>query len=420
MESSASTPAALAPVATPSATARQGRPVGVRALQGPSARAATLLVALVSFLASGCSSWQVLERHPGWTLHARPGDPVDADAFRAAVEPALVAAEELLGPFKREVRIHAWEGGVDMRSGNRGQIVVGEAAIHDVPGIGPAKVQAFHARSRGGLFGRSGVFVGVADPGTILHELVHAHFEQHRRDLPLWFEEGVATYLGDGILHGGRWKVDGLVCWPWRELSGREFDDAELARLLSIRAEHDHSVPENVLVHFVGWAIVFDLARESGSLDWQDWLTLFRAAPDSLAEARRRLARTLDERTPLDWLERLTDPDPAVRLAVAKGTWKLRSRAVVGRLTEALRRESDPEVRVGLAVNALATAGEMRLGWRLERQLWPHVLSALRDADLADPTERAAARALHAAYSRFDGSRGTREPLAALARFWQE
>ncbi len=414
MESTRSRPATPAAVATLPAPPRPARSVGPRSSAG------TLLLALVALLVSGCSSWQVLERHPGWTLHARPGNPVDADAFRAAVEPALVAAEELLGPFQRDVRIHAWEGGVDMRSGNRGQIVVGEAAIHDVPGIGPAKVQAFHARSPGGLFGRSGVFVGVADAGTILHELVHAHFEQHRLNLPLWFEEGVATFLGDGILHGGRWRVDGLVCWPWRELAGREFGDAELARLLAIRAEHDHSVPENVLVHFVGWAIVFDLARESGSLEWRDWLELFRAAPDPLAEARRRLARTLDERTPLEWLERLADPDPSVRLAAAKGTWKLRSRAVVGRLTEALRREDDPEVRVGLAVNALATAGEMRLGWRLERQLWPHVLAALRDAELADPTERAAARALHAAYSRFDGSRGTREPLAALARFWQE
>lgn len=379
-----------------------------------------LLLALLALLTPGCSSWQLVERHPGWSLHARDGAPIDAGAFRAAAEPALASAEELLGPFRREVRIHAWEGSVDMRSGNRGQIVVGEAAIQDVPGIGPAKVQAFHARAPGGLFGKSGVFVGVADPGTILHELVHAHFEQHRRSVPLWFEEGVATFLGDGLLHGGRWTVDGLACWPWRELSGTEFSDAELERLLAIRAEHDHTVQENVLVHFVGWAIVFDLARETGSLDWEVWLERFRAAPDPLAEARRRLARTLAEDTPLAWLERLDHPDPAVRLAAAKGTWKLHSRSVALRLVEALRRERDSEVRVGLAVNALAAAGEMRLGWRVERQLWPQVLAALRDAELADPAERAAARALHAAYARFDGTRGTREPLTELARFWQE
>jgi hypothetical protein len=378
------------------------------------------LLALLCTLSAGCSSWRLVEQNPGWSLHARKGAPIDASAFRAAIEPALVAAEELLGPFRRPVRIHAWEGGVDMRSGNRGQIVVGEAAIQDVPGFGPAKVQAFHASSPGGLFGKSGVFVGVADTGTVLHELVHAHFEQHRQDVPLWFEEGVATLLGDGILHAGRWTVDGLACWPWRELSTTQFTDAELLRLLSIRAEHDHSVQENVLVHFVGWAIVFDLARERGSLDWRGWLELFREAPDPLAEARRRLARTLAEDTPLEWLARLNDPDPALRLAAAKGTWKLRSRTVALRLVDALRREQDPEVRVGLAVNALATAGEMRLGWRLERQLWPHVLTALRDSQLQDPLEQAAARALHAAYARFDGSRGTREPLAALSRFWQE
>ena len=379
-----------------------------------------VLAVLLALVCSGCSSWQLVERHPGWSLHTREGAPIDAERFRAAVEPARAAAEELLGPFPRDVRIHAWNGGVEMKSGNRGQIVVGEAAIQDVPGIGPAKVQAFHARSPGGLFGKSGVFVGVADTGTILHELVHAYFDQVDVVLPLWFEEGVATFLGDGLMHDGRWRVDGLACWPYRELATNVVRDDELARLLSIRAENDHTVHENVLVHFVGWAIVFDLARETGSLDWQVWYERFNAAPDALAEARRRLDRTLDEETALDWLTRLKDPDPAVRLAAAKGTWKLRSRTVALRLVDTLRREKDPEVRVGLAVNALATAGEMRLGWRLERQLWPHVLAALRDADLADPEEQAAATALHAAYARYDGSRGTREPLARLSRFWQE
>src|SRR5690606_18929346 len=146
------------------------------------------------------------------------------------------------------------------------------------------------------------------------------------------------------------WVIDGLACWPWRELAGLHLSDEDLSRLLSIRAEHDHSVHENVLVHFVGWAIVFDLAREDGTLDWSAWLETFRAAPDPLAEARRRLQRTLDRDTPLEWLSRLEDPDPAVRLAAAKGTWKLRSRAAVVRLLEALRRELHPEVRVALAV----------------------------------------------------------------------
>ena len=378
-----------------------------------------LAAAALAQLAS-CTSWSAVERHPGWSLYVKDGAPVEVERYRAAVEPALVAAEDVLGPFRTPVRIHAWDGGVDMRTGNQGEIVLGEAAIEDVPGIGPAKVLAFHARSTGGPFSASGIFVGVPDTGTILHELVHAHFEERGVALPLWFEEGVAALLGDGVLHEGRWTVDGLACWPWRELEEEQFEDADLARLLSIRAEDDHSVHENVLVHFLGWALVFDLAREGEELDWRTWLERFRAAPDPVGEARARLARTLDPSTPLAWLERLDDPDPAVRLAAAKGAWKLRSRAVTMRLVEALRGERDPEVRVGLAVNALAAAGEVRLGWRVERQLWPRVLRALREAELADPDEHTAARELYAAYARFDGGRGTREAMARLARFWQE
>jgi len=226
--------------------------------------------------------------------------------------------------------------------------------------------------------------------------------------------------LGDGVLVDGRWQVDGLAAWPWRELRERALTDDDLRRLLSLRASSDHSVEENVLVHFLGWAVVFDLYRESGRLDWRAWLESFRAAPDPIAEARRRLNHTLEDGTPLDWLSRLDDPDPAVRLAAAKGTWKLRSPEVLRLLLEHLRQERDPEVRIGLAVNALAGAGEVRLGWRTERRLWPRVLRTLRDADPPDPAEQDAAHELYAAYARFAGRKGTEPPLQALARYWQE
>src|SRR5262249_14393154 len=160
-------------------------------------------------------------------------------------------------------------------------------------------------------------------------------------------------------------------------LSSHPIADAELAHLLKLHANDDVDARDNVLVHFVGWAIVFDLYRESGRLDADAWRARYARGLD-LAEARHRFDRTLSPWTALAWLERLDDPRPEVRLAAAKGVWKLRSQDVVARLLDALRKEEDPTVRVGLAINVLAAAGEMRLPRPMDRRMWSLALPALR------------------------------------------
>jgi len=368
-----------------------------------------------------CASWKPAARFEGWTLYVQDGQPVAQAEFRAAIDPAFAAVERTLGPFRSTVRVHAWNGGVEMQSGNRGVIRHGDdAALQEIPGIGPARVRAFHARVPTSPFAPSGVFVGAADAGTAVHELVHARLAEERERLPLWFEEGFATLLGDGALFEGEWVVDGLACWPWRELRAEPLSDQRLALLLSIDSSNDHSVPDNVLLHFVGWAVVFDLYRELGVLDWRALLARFRAAPDPAAEARRRMRRTLAPATPLEWLARLDDPDPGRRLAAARGTWKLDADAVLARVLAALREERQPEVRVALAVNALAAAGQSRRSWRLRGRLWRSVYPVLRDSELSDPTEAAALRELHRAYRGRDGRVDTQAALSDLARFWEE
>ena len=140
----------------------------------------------------------------------------------------------------------------------------------------------------------------------------------------------------------------------------------------------------------------------------------------TIAAARRRLARTLAPETPIDWCDRLTDPDPGVRLACAKGTWKLRSPEIFRLLMDTLETERDPEVRVGLAINALAAAGELRLHWRTWRSAERRILRALAETELPDPEERAAVRELHESYR--SGGRGeyAQAALARLGRFWEE
>jgi len=382
-----------------------------------------LLAALCAVLPlfCACASWKTAARFEGWSLYVQDGRPVSVAEFRAAVEPAFAAVERTLGPFRDTVRVHAWHGGVEMQSGNRGLIRHGDdSALQEIPGVGPARVRAFHARAPTSPFAPSGVFVGAADPGTAVHELVHARLAEERERLPLWFEEGFAALLGDGALFEGEWVVDGLACWPWRELSEVHVTDRHLALLLSIDSSHEHSVPDNVLLHFVGWAVVFDLYRELGVLDWRALLARFRAAPDPVAEARRRMRRTLAPATPLQWLARLDDPDPGRRLAAARGTWKLDSDAVLERVLAALRVERQPEVRVALAVNALAAAGQVRRSWRLRGRLWRWVYPVLRDGELSDPTEAAALRTLYRAYRGRDGHVDTGSALSDLARFWEE
>lgn len=383
-------------------------------------RFARLLLALLPLLA-GCTSWERRQEFEGWTLYVQSGERVEVQEFHDAVQPAFEAVERELGPFQREVRVHAWSGGVEVQGGARG-VLRGSAedSVEMIEDIGPARVTAFHARSDGGPFSLSGVFVGSADTGTAVHELVHAYFAERGTDLPLWFEEGFAMILGDGALYGGHWYHDGLACWPWRKLREQALSDEEIAHLLQVTARDDHSSRDNVLVHFLGWAIVFDLYREQGDLDWQRMLDRFHAAPDPVREARRRLERTLDEDTPLAWLERLRDPHPAVRLAAARGTWKLHSRNALTLLTRALRNEDDPEVQAALAVNALATAGQTRLRRRQEGWMWRTVFPVLRDTELTVAEETSALRTLYRAYRYGSRRYDTQAALARLDRFWEE
>src|SRR6185503_5922232 len=111
-------------------------------------------------------------------------------------------------------------------------------------------------------------------------------------------------------------------------------------------------------------------------------------------EARTRIERTLDPATALAWMDRLKDPRREVRLATAKGVWKLRSTPIATALLEALEEEEDPEVRVGFAINLLACAGEAQLPPGMTGRVWRAAWPALRGAPLTDPAENEAARSL--------------------------
>ncbi len=383
-------------------------------------RLATLLLMLAPLIGA-CTSWQAKQDFEGWTLYIQSGESVEVEQFRSAFEPAFAAVEAQLGPFEERVRVHAWNGGVDMSDGSRG-IITGESdgTVEEIEGIGPARVRAFHAKSSGGPFSLSGVFVGTADTGTAVHELVHAHFAEQGERLPLWFEEGFAMILGDGAMRDGSWTFDGLACWPWRKLREEPLSNEDIERLLRVTSRDSHSVKDNVLVHFLGWALVFDLHRELQSLDWRVLPEPFGSAPHPGAAARRRLDRTLADDTPKEWLTRLRDPDPAVRLAAARGTWKLHSRSVHALLLDALGREDDPEVQASLAVNALATAGQTQLRRRQEGWMWRRVFPVLRDTELHDKDETSALRTLYRAYRYGSRSYDTQAALGRLDRFWEE
>ncbi|MDP6408158.1 MAG: hypothetical protein QGI46_02155 [Planctomycetota bacterium] len=379
-----------------------------------------LLVA--SLLFASCTTWQRAGEFRGWSLYVQDGAPISVTEYRQVVDRAFETVAALIGTFTDHIRVHAWNGGVEMSSGNRGRIRHGtDGDLQEIPGIGPARVRAFHARSSGGPFEPSGVFVGAADTGTVAHELVHARLAQEDRTVPLWFEEGLATLLGDGAVYKGRWVVDGLACWPWRELGEETLTDEELADLLEITPDRDHSLRENVLVHFIGWAVVFDLYRELGVLDWDVLMARFLEADDPVAEARRRIENTTRSETPVEWIEqRFASEDPGERMAAAKGSWKLYSNAAVSRLLRRLRRENDPDVRVALAVNALASASETQLSWRQRGRLWRSILPVFEEADLPDEGERTALRSLYRSYRYGTKNYDTQAALGRLARFWEE
>ena len=375
---------------------------------------------VLGLILGGCTSWQPAAEFEGWTLYVQDGSTVDAELYSSAFDAAFEAVEGVLGSFTGDVAVHAITGSVDLHSGSHGTIIGEEGAVERVEGIGDTIVPAFHARAGGGLFEPSGIFVTTPAVGTAVHELVHARVDELGLDLPLWFEEGLAAVMGDGILHDGRWVVDGFAFWPWVELRENPLTDRELKRLLAIGARDDHSVRDNVLVHFVGWTIVFDCLRESGGLEWESWLAELRESEDRFEWARTRLRRTLASATALEWLRRVSDDDPGVRLAAACGAWKVGDEEIVRLLLDRLAVEEDDEVKVCLAVNALASLGRGRVSREVERELWPTVLRALRRVELPDEGEEVAARELYRSYRRWSGRRTRQVAFDRLDRYWRE
>jgi len=376
-----------------------------------------LSLALALALAGGCASWRPVEVADSWTLYAPPGNEVDPAPYEASLEPGFVAVEERLGPFRGRVRVHAWSGE------EPGVPLPGHTEVQEVPGIGPARVRAFHVRGGANPFAADGIFLGTTEVGTVVHELVHARLAEEPGRVPLWFEEGLASLLGDGCLYSGRWVIDGLACWPLRELRQQQLSNDDLVRLLELRASEQPDPRDNLLVHFLGWAIVFDLAEQMPDADWREWLAAFERgvqAEGPAAHARRRMERTLRRGVELEWLARLGWPDPAARLAAAKGTWKLRSRAAVDLLLDALEQETVPEVRYALALNVFLAAPETRLGRSRWNRIRREALPVLRAAELSDPADVEAARSFYR--SIFGGGRRGRsqDRLELLASYWDE
>ncbi|HUR27197.1 MAG TPA: HEAT repeat domain-containing protein, partial [Planctomycetota bacterium] len=340
----------------------------------------------------GCSSWQHIETRERWTLYAKPGEQLDSERIHRALATAFVAVESKLGPFEDRVRIHAWDD--SPQSGKEPVLAPkGVDPIEDVPGIGKARVRAYHVTGGAGPFASTGVFLGTCEIGTIVHELVHARLAEARNGVPLWFEEGLAALWGDGACYDGEWIFDGLACWPARVLREEPISDEELTRVMQLTASEKCSSRENLLVHFVGWAVVFDLAREMPDANIRTWLAQFQLGADVkglLAETRERIARSTSSETLETWLARLEDPSPGIRLATAKGLWKLRSQSAVDKLVAGAKQESDQRARLAMGLTALLAVGEMRVGRRTWREIWRGVVPALGEIELEDEAEQIA------------------------------
>ena len=375
-------------------------------------------------------SWTPVRSGVAWTLYVKDGAPVDVDSVGCGLDLAFEAVEARMGAFTTRVRVHAWNGEAKAEPGRVAPVAQGDGTLREgdslqiVPGIGPARVRAFHVKGGSMTLEPTGVFLGTCDVGTAVHELVHARLAEDGKRLPLWFEEGLASLFGDGACYGGRWQFDGLACWPMRELRGQTLGDEELGRLLALSANDDYDARQNLLVHFVGWAIVFDLAQEAPGANWKQWLANFAAGADQgdVAAARTRMTRTLATTTDTNWLERLKSEDPAVRFATTKGLWKLRSALAFDRMLDALEHESDLEVKAALAINALLASSETRLGRSRWQRMSSLVYPVLREGKLPIEREHKALGELYTAMRRWDPQRErtSQQVLDDLARYWEE
>jgi len=380
----------------------------------------TILALAVACAASACSSWQRIETREHWTLFAKPGDKLDSERFERALSPAFVAVESKLGAFEDRVNIHAWTEREPTRD-TPTLAADGMERIEDVPGIGYARVRAYHVTGGAAPFAPTGVFLGTCEVGTVVHELVHARLAELNAGVPLWFEEGLASLWGDGACYDGEWVFDGLACWPARVLRDEKISDEELARVMQLTASQKCSPRDNLLVHFIGWAVVFDLAREMPDAPMTTWLAHFRAAADRnglLVETRERIARSVSPKTIETWLGRLEDPSPGVRFATAKGLWKLRSQAAVDAMVADVQTEPEAQVRLALGLNALLAVGEMRVGRRTWRDLWRKVMPALGEIEIEDASEQPSLVQFLAGMRGRGGN--TQAGLDGLARYWEE
>ena len=134
-------------------------------------------------LMTGCATWQPVRQYESWTLYSKDGEVADQERYEEALAPAFDAVESRLGAFTKRVRVHVFNGEDDLSSSS--SVPSGEVA-----GIGPARVRAFHVRGGASPFQASGVFLGSAEVGTAVHELVHARMADLGTDLPLWIFHG--------------------------------------------------------------------------------------------------------------------------------------------------------------------------------------------------------------------------------------
>ena len=372
--------------------------------------------ALLLLVSLGCAaSWRTVAVYEGWSLHERERPDLDAAVWAAEVEPARIAVEDWLGAFEEPVRVHALDAPVHLGEDGRSVVHAAEAS-QPVPGLGTATIKGYHTRSEHP--GDTGVFVRDADAGTLVHELVHARLAELDPDLPLWFEEGVACLLADGLVVEGRWVRDGFSAWPWVELRENRPPALELERILERGSDEPMGVRENVLAHLVGWALVFDLWRETRSDDWRTWLEAFDWERP-LVDAQRRLDRILSPTVPAGWLRaRLASPSQPVRLAALRGAWKLAAPETGSVLLAALEMEQDPEVQASLAVNLRASGTALAPEPRALQEAHSAAREALERVQLPQPDEAGAARAL--CRSLRGGPGDPDAALEGLRRFWDE
>ncbi|MDE0904398.1 MAG: HEAT repeat domain-containing protein [Planctomycetota bacterium] len=369
---------------------------------------------------AGCATWRTVGSYEGWSLHEASPNLIQEDPWRVQVEPAKAAVEAWLGPFQNPVQIHALAGPVHLTEDGQGVVHAAEAS-QPVAGMHQTEVRGYHLQ---GTDPSQAGKIFVRDPSlpTLVHELVHARLAEDQNKLPLWFEEGVACLLSDGLMFEEHWVRDGFAAWPWAELHARRPDGLELQDILDLDSMSASSVRQNVLAHLVGWALVFDLWRETRSDDWNTWYAAFDWK-HPVQDAQRRLDRVLSGPVPGEWLRaRLTSSNGGVRLAALRGAWKLASPEVGAILLGALEMEKDPEVRIALAVNLLASGTQVAADGGGLLHIHECARTALSQSSLPVLSEALAVRALLLALEDAAPGEGAhaRGALEGLRRFWDE